>query len=607
MAFRIWLHSWLLLNAGIAIYYFFSVGFSVIPAIIITLVVSFIGGIPAFVIYALVFPSINHAGRSPVNRIKQLLLISFGIALLYGLVPAICLNEPASFEHPERFFYILLICSGSLIASSFAAIGINRNRLLYAYFKPCVNPISANNENIDKPKTTNMNPLQETNPEIVANSSKPGHNALVKGIITGGLILLMLIPTVFISSLVNERQLRQQEVVNDVSSKWSSAQTFTGPYLSIPYYRKEKDVTGNEKVYTEQLLVLPENLEVNGAITPEARLRSIYKVLLYKTTINSKGNFLFQLPKDVDPASLALTDAKVCMGISDFKGIEKKIDITINGTTYSLSPGLPSDMIDSTGLSAPISLTKEDISKPISFFMPLQLKGSEQLHFLPLAGNSQFTIHSTWPNPSFDGNTIPGERDITEKGFAAKWVYNKANLPFGTVLKTADNKINRRAFAFGVSMLQPADQYAKTSRSVKYAILFIGLTFALFYIIELMQQKPVHPVQYVLIGLALVVFYTLLLSISEFLLFDSAYLIASIATLSLITLYAKSHFKAWKIAGIFASLIGSLYAFIFVLIRLEDTALLVGSIGLFIVLALVMYTSRKINWYQPSAEQPLTA
>ena len=139
--------------------------------------------------------------------------------------------------------------------------------------------------------------------------------------------------------------------------------------------------------------------------------------------------------------------------------------------------------------------------------------------------------------------------------------------------------------------------YNKTMRSVKYAILFIGLTFAFFFIIELMQHKPFHPVQYVLVGLALVIFYTLLLSISEYILFDYAYLVAALATIFLITFYAKGHFESWKTAGIFFGLLSCLYSFIFILIRLEDTALLVGSIGLFIVLALVMYTSRKINWY----------
>ena len=227
--------------------------------------------------------------------------------------------------------------------------------------------------------------------------------------------------------------------------------------------------------------------------------------------------------------------------------------------------------------------------------MNIKIKGSEMLHFVPLGGNSHYSLTSDWPSPSFDGSNLPSERKVTETGFTAAWNFNKANLPFGTVLN--DFKFDRSALAFGVTMVEPADQYAKTNRSIKYAILIIGLTFSLFFIIELMQRKPIHPVQYVLIGLALVIFYSLLLAISEFLAFDHAYLIASAATILLIGLYAKAHFRSWKSAGIFSGVLTLLYGFIFVLIRLEDTALLVGSIGLFIILALTMYGSKKVNWY----------
>jgi len=243
------------------------------------------------------------------------------------------------------------------------------------------------------------------------------------------------------------------------------------------------------------------------------------------------------------------------------------------------------------------------VNDSVVFDMQVKLKGSEQLHFMPLSANSKFELHSSWPNPSFDGNVLPNERQVTEKGFTAKWNFNRANLPFGTVIQ--QGSFNKGALAFGVSMVQPADQYNKTMRSVKYAILFIGLTFALFFIVEIMQKKAFHPVQYVLVGLALVIFYTLLLSISEYLVFDQAYLIAGTATVLLITMYAKSHFNNWKTAAVFCGVLSALYGFIFILIRLEDTALIVGSIGLFIVLALVMYASRKINWYGNAA--PLAA
>ncbi|RYD72254.1 MAG: cell envelope integrity protein CreD, partial [Sphingobacteriales bacterium] len=243
----------------------------------------------------------------------------------------------------------------------------------------------------------------------------------------------------------------------------------------------------------------------------------------------------------------------------------------------------------------PVKINPTQLATGLAFDMQVKIKGSEQLHFIPMSASSKFNLQSTWPSPSFDGEMLPTERTITTQGFTSKWSFNQANLPFATVFK--ENTIADKKMDFGVSLVQPADQYGKTMRSVKYAILFIGLTFAFFFIIELMQKKAFHPVQYVLVGLALVIFYTLLLSISEYIAFDYAYLVAALATILLITLYAKGHFKSWKTAGIFFSLLSLLYAFIFVLIRLEDTALLVGSIGLFIVLALVMFASRKINWY----------
>jgi inner membrane protein len=428
-------------------------------------------------------------------------------------------------------------------------------------------------------------------PEVKSHSNK----TLIKGLITGTLILLMMIPTVFVSNLVTEREQRQAAVVKEVSSKWASEQIIGGPYIYIPYASVEMDKDKKPVPVTKHILLLPETLDITGTISPEIRPRSIYKVLLYKTSLDSKGKFLIHIPKEINEASLKLQDAKICFGITDFKGIEERLAVNFNGTNYELAPGLPVNDIDKIGLSVPVNLSTSDIGKSIEFTMPLKIKGSEQLHFVPLAGNSSFALQSSWNSPSFDGNNLPGERTVTPNGFSAKWTINKANLPFGTILQTQE--FGKEGFAFGVSMLQPADQYAKTMRSVKYAILFIGLTFSLFFIVELMQKKPLHPVQYVLVGLALVIFYTLLLSLSEFILFDQAYAVASLATILLITLYSKSHFNNWKTAALFGAVLTGLYGFIFILIRLEDTALLVGSIGLFLVLALVMYGSRKINWY----------
>jgi inner membrane protein len=273
--------------------------------------------------------------------------------------------------------------------------------------------------------------------------------------------------------------------------------------------------------------------------------------------------------------------------------------VRFQGNDYELSPGLPATDIDAKGLSAPLSLEAADLGKPWDMQTVLRVKGSGQLHFKPMSGNSVYQLRASWPNPSFDGNSLPSEKSVSDSGFTARWTFNKANLPFNTVLR--DFRMDDDAIAFGVTLLQPADHYTKTTRSVKYALLFIGLTFALCFILEILQKRPLHPVQYVLVGMALVIFYTLLLSISEFLEFDRAYLVASSATVLLISLYAWSHFRKSATAWLFGAVLGGLYGFIFVLIRLEDTALLVGSIALFLVLAAVMYASRKVRWYGADA------
>jgi inner membrane protein len=440
-------------------------------------------------------------------------------------------------------------------------------------------------------KINNMEPTQTSAPS--------SNKVLLKAAITGILILVMMVPAYYVNNLVKERETRQQQVVKEVSSKWASAQTVTGPYLVIPY---DVQLAGKAAT-TKNLILLPSDLQVTGTITPEERHRSIYQVLLYRSQLQFSGAFRINLPPGIPAANLKIAEARICIGISDFKGIEDKINLQLNNTAYGLQPGLPTTEIDKAGLSSPVALTAEAIAAPVQFSMPLQLRGSSQLHFAPLAANSSFNIRSSWPNPSFDGSILPTmPATAGEKGFNATWNFSQANLPFPTAITT--ETIDKEALAFGVSMLQPADQYAKTIRCTKYAILVIGLSFALFFITELMQRQPVHPLQYILVGLALIVFYTLLLSLSEFIDFDLSYLLAASATILLIGLYVKGYFRSWKVAGVFAGILGALYGFIFTIIRLEDTALLVGSIGLFTVLALVMYASRRINWYSYTTAAP---
>ena len=600
IALRIWVFTAAFFAVGISLYVFIqeqSFEVAIAPA---SFVASLGGSIPVLVSMFLFLPLLNRSRLSWQQKFLRLLLILLLFTIPYGLAAAlldIFRHELQFGGKPPSFLVttclVMLILFSCILLASFMVLRssyyfFNNHTVLPASYGSIFNQLFSN-----KTKTTVMQAEQTVEP-----APQHSNKILIKGLITGALILLMLIPTIFISSLVEEREARQKEVVKEVSSKWATAQTLSAPFLVVPYTDTFLNSDGKAIATKTNLILLANDLIVSGKIIPEERPRSIYKVLLYKTDINFYGNFKVTWPADVQQSRVDFANAKLCFNLSDFKGIEEEIYINFGGTNKRMVPGMPVDNFGKIGLSVPVLLSPETATAGIDFSMNVKVKGSEQLHFIPLSSASKYTISSSWPGPSFDGEMLPNQRQVSDSGFSARWNFTQANLPFANVMRAGSEQTN--TMAFGVSLVQPADQYNKTMRSVKYGILFIGLTFAFFFIIELMQKKPFHPVQYVLVGLALVIFYTLLLAISEYILFDYAYLIAASATILLISFYAKSHFNSWKTGSIFFLLLSCLYAFIFVLIRLEDTALLVGSIGLFIVLALVMFGSRKISWYGPS-------
>lgn len=420
----------------------------------------------------------------------------------------------------------------------------------------------------------------------------------IKGLVVGILILIMLIPSVFIMSLVSERSERQREVAAEVSSKWAGAQTLTGPLLVVPYSEAIQDKEGKVTVYEKFAYFLPDQLSINGKLQPEIRHRSIFDIAVYRSDITLQGNFA---PLNFGKLNIAKNDfhadrAYICMGINDFRGIEEQLNIQWNDSSYTFNAGVPDNSVITNGVNTAINLNEGTISQSNSFTIQLRLRGSERLSFTPVGKTTEVHFTSPWTNPSFDGSFLPLTTPVvTDSGFTADWKIQHLNRNYPQSWK--NEKYNIVSSDFGITLLQPVDSYSKTMRSVKYAILFIALTFGLYFFIEILQKTAVHPVQYVLIGLALSIFYTLLLSISEYLRFNIAYAIASTATVLLITLYTKSLFSTWKIALLFGGLLTMLYSFIFILIQLQDGALLFGSIGLFILISIIMYYSRKIDWY----------
>lgn len=419
---------------------------------------------------------------------------------------------------------------------------------------------------------------------------------VIKAAFIGILTLLLLIPMAFIGYLVNDREQRHDKVYTEISSKWASSQTLAGPVLVIPYKIHYKDEKGGLITETKQAYFLPDSLEVNGALFSEKRHRGIYEVILYRSDLQISGSFIgLNLQSLKIPENSWLPDqAYLIFGVNDMRGIENRLAIKWNDSLKYFNPGIPQNDLLKQGVYIPLSLDLSSLNKgPFNFSMRLRLKGSGELNVVPLGKNTQVHLHSAWDTPSFTGNFLPDSYTVNDKGFIANWKISdlNRNLP----QQWTENHYDPMSSQFGVSLMLPVDIYQKTMRCVKYAILIIALTFIVFFLVETSQNNPVHPFQYILIGFALCIFYTLLMSLSEYIHFNLAYGISALATTGLISLYTSWLFKNKKVPLLIGTALFILYGFIFTLVQLQDFSLLFGSIGLFIVLTLLMYYSRKIN------------
>lgn len=420
------------------------------------------------------------------------------------------------------------------------------------------------------------------------------------------LMLLLLIPSAIVKGLVFDRENTQRNAVNEVSSKWAFNQTVTGPYISIPYLKPLKRYNETAKITEtyferEYIYILPETLKADVNLNPQKRTRGIYEVVLYNAKINFSGKFLPIDLKDlnVSQGNLELKDAKLIIGIDDLRGIKNQIFLQWNDDKSLFDPGNVSNDLISSGINTPIKI--DLLSDSYAFNINLDLNGSQELFFNPIGKTTDVNIISNWENPSFTGMFLPDSREISENGFKAHWNILHLNRNFPQ--QWISNKYSLKDSSFGVSLLLPMDNYQKTYRAVNYAILFIGFTFLTFFFIEVLNKKFIHPVQYILVGISLIVFYVLLLSVSEHIPFNFAYIISALLTLFLIALYMKAILKNTKLVLLIFGILFILYAFIFIIMQLQDYALLVGSIGLFSVLALTMYLSRKIDWYNLNIEK----
>jgi inner membrane protein len=430
-------------------------------------------------------------------------------------------------------------------------------------------------------------------------------SVLFKLVFIAFIALMLLIPSSWIDGLISERANRQREIIDDVSDKWSGSQLIQGPVLVIPYKQqvREKDPSGKEilREYVENIYLLPENLKIKANVKTEMLHRGIFDVGVYNAGIKITGNFnRADLGKlQIDTNTMMLDKARLLFGLSDLKGLKTNPAIKVQNQLVTVEPLLNNGNLLDNGLQAAVNLNG-NTTAIIPFTFNLDLKGSQELRFVHTGKTTEVQVSGNWPSPKFDGRYLPEDRHIDAKGFNAKWRMLYYNRPFPQQWAGNDKLLNtlknNKDALFGVELHIQVDEYQKTMRTSKYAILIILLTFVSLFLTEVIQKTRIHVFNYALIGAAMIVFYTLLLSFSEQVGYNVAYLISAIATVALITWFTASLLYNSKAAYLFAAILSIFYGFIFIIIQLEDLALLVGSIALFIIVSALMYFSRKINW-----------
>jgi inner membrane protein len=418
----------------------------------------------------------------------------------------------------------------------------------------------------------------------------------VKMIIVSGLAILLLIPSFLIMNIINERIALSEKVKSELYAQWGGKQVVAGPVLNVPFTIQEKNET-NQGVTERKGIAhfLPETLKTDGSLAPEKRKRGIYEVVVYEGRLKLKGSFVqpdvSQL--DIPNAQFNWDAAYFTMGISDMRGIKNLPELLVNGQKCKVDPGVADTDLFQSGIT--VKANSIDLKQALNFEIELVLNGSEDLSVEALGKTSEVTMKSDWAQPSFSGVFLPTDRNVTAKGFTANWQVTHLNRNFPQ--QWVDKKFNTHEAKLGVELLIPIDHYQKTMRSVKYAILFIALNFIIFIFIEMKSKTRIHPFQYSLVAFALLIFYALLTSISEQAGFNIAYLISALAVTSLITWYAYTILKNTRMVAWVMLLQTGLYIFLFTILQLQDYALLAGSIGLFVILAIVMRVSQQIKWY----------
>lgn len=423
-------------------------------------------------------------------------------------------------------------------------------------------------------------------------ASKPEsifQSTTAKMLLVGVLTLGLLIPLELVKSLITERSSRQKEVVNETTNKWGESIYFYGPILKIPYIDPvTKQIT--------QAYFFPEQLSGTAQTEVKPPLqRSLYKSDVFTANFNFTGKYTAAnfSKKAVPNENIFWDKASIIIKTSNLKSVKSEVKIFLDNEYYTFDPSETTTSVDSTETLETGYINYNAIANQ-SFQVTIMYNGSQKISIVPIGKTTDLQMTSNWNSPKFDGKFIPSDKKISDKGFQAKWHILHFNRPFSQ--EHFEQLPDLRKYTFDVDFFKPVNEYQQNERAAKYGFLVIGLTFLLFFLIQSISKINIHIFQYTMIGFALILFYTLLISITEHSSFTTAYCIAGSLVIIVIVLYSISVLKNRKFPLFIGLALTALYSFIYVIIQLEDYALLVGSIGLFCILAAVMYFSRKIDW-----------
>lgn len=432
--------------------------------------------------------------------------------------------------------------------------------------------------------------------------SARGRSASVKVAVIAFLTLVLLIPIAMIKNVVVDRQNNAATAAFDIRSSWGGDQVVTGPILKLPYEIKDKTIYGLSYVDEQFVYLLLGELSINAAVQTETRYRGMHKVPVFGSIVKMTGRVDFSALErlGMTPDQIRWAGAELIVGVNDPMALNKIPLVSVNAEDLRFKAG--GNAIDGlvAELTAPVGkvLDGSHLERPLRLDISLSLNGSGSLRFFPLAENAQVTMTANWGSPSFVGRQLPSSREIRDDGFDASWHSTRLGRKLPEAWTSPqDPKFFAAEQAFGARFIETVGLYQVIERSTKYAVLVVGLTFVAYFLMEVVAGLRLHPLQYLLVGLANTLFYLLLLSLAEHLGFAVAYCLSAAASTALIAGYSAAVLTSRPRAFLMVAVLAALYGFLYMTLKAENFALLTGSIGLWVALAVVMYLTRRINWY----------